>query len=151
MSVCLPQTLERRQITKTSFKNSFVHCIDKLDIMKNGLKYFLAFAGLAIIQQLMRELGFGSMLYIALTSIPFAYYSYLRAIETKNSKIASVIMALLIFIPAINLIVIGVLIFANKDKKSDIEKTPKSELDEKSLRRKQMMENISKNSNENKS
>ena len=60
-------------------------------------------------------------------------------------------MALLIFIPAINLIVIGVLIFANKDKKSDIEKTPKSELDEKSLRRKQMMENISKNSNENKS
>ena len=127
---------------KTSFKNNFVDCIDKLDIMKNGLKYFLAFIGLAIIQQLMRELGFGSMLYIALTTIPFAYYSYLRAIETKNSKITSVIMALLIFIPAINLIVIGVLIFANKDKKS--------ELDEKSLSRKRMMENISKNSNENK-
>ena len=33
MSVCLPQTLERRQIIKTSFENSFVYCIDKFDII----------------------------------------------------------------------------------------------------------------------
>jgi len=84
--------------------------------MKNGLKYCLVFFGLAIIQQLMRELGYGNMLYIALSTIPFAYYSYLRAIETNNSQIASVILALLIFIPGVNLIVIGVLIFTNKNK-----------------------------------
>ena len=82
--------------------------------MKKGLKYFLVFSVLAIIQQFMRELGYGSILYISLTTIPFAYYSYLRAIETNNNKLTSIIMALLIFIPAINLIIIGILIFSNK-------------------------------------
>ena len=70
--------------------------------MKNGLKYCLVFFGLAIIQQLMRELGYGNMLYIALSTIPFAYYSYLRAIETNNSQIASVILALLICVTVLS-------------------------------------------------
>ena len=82
--------------------------------MKKGLKYFLVFLVLAIIQQFMRELGYGNILYISLITIPFAYYSYLRAIETNNNKLTSIIMALLIFVPAINLIIIGILIFSNK-------------------------------------
>lgn len=82
--------------------------------MKKGLKYFLVFLLLAIVQQFMRELGYGNFLNISLITVPFAYYSYLRAIETNNNKITSIIMALLIFVPVINLIIIGILIFSNK-------------------------------------
>jgi len=42
------EAIERCQIMKTSFKNSFVYCIDKLDIMKI-LKKKLFYISLAVI------------------------------------------------------------------------------------------------------
>lgn len=90
--------------------------------MKGGLKYFLAFLLLAIIQKLMREQGYGSPIQIALITLPFTYYTFIRASETKNSKIASTLLALLTFFPFVSIIVVLVLTFSDRDKRLDKKK-----------------------------